>query len=217
MKGSASIPTALPSSSASSSTSVTSSSSSSSASANTTPAATASSGSPLPPLVFLDVDGVLVTTRCLVEEPSLSDPSVLYPPSFTTPLERACLVQLANLVRCSQCRIVLTSTWRNYPDMHRALQFALGEYGLLGALVGATPRAKDRGAEVVAWLTANPHSGQFVILEDSQDHIASFIATPALRKRYVQTLPLHGLTQEKVDEALAVLGLPPSSATQCEG
>jgi hypothetical protein len=86
--------------------------------------------------VFLDVDGVLVTTRCLVEEPSLSDPSVLYPPSFTTPLERACLVQLANLVRCSQCRIVLTSTWRNYPDMHRALQFALGEYGLLEALVG---------------------------------------------------------------------------------
>jgi hypothetical protein len=213
MEGSAAIPTALLLSIASSASAVTATSSSSAVpSSSSSTSTTAICSSPLPPLVFLDVDGVLVTTRCLVEEPSLSDPSVLYPPSFTTPLERACLVQLATLVRCSQCRIVLTSTWRNYPDMLSALKFALGQYGLLDALVGATPRAKDRGAEVVAWLTANPHGPRFVILEDSQDHIASFIAAPALRKRYVQTIPLHGLTQDKVDEALAVLGLPPSSA-----
>ena len=63
----------------------------------------------------------------------------------------------------------------------------LAEYQL-GVLDSTPPlRAATRGAEIEAWLAHHPAVAGFVILEDSDRHIASFTARPALAQRYIQT------------------------------
>ena len=147
------------------------------------PTASGAAQPALPKVIFLDVDGVLVTSRGLAGEDS---------------------------TRRTGARLVLSSTWRDEaqcPGYLGALRAALAHAGVGGALLGCTPTAghASRGAEILAWLRDNPHHRRFAILEDSPRHVASFAALPALRARYVQTDAREGLTEELAEAVANIL------------
>lgn len=69
------------------------------------------------PIVFLDVDGVLSMSRCQLEDYEVGDQSLIFPclstgSEFIPPLERAPLKYLADIIRETNSKIVLSSTWR---------------------------------------------------------------------------------------------------------
>jgi hypothetical protein len=169
------------------------------------PTASGAAQPALPKVIFLDVDGVLVTSRGLAGE-GASD-LLYFPGGPPFGIEPRCLAALAALVRRTGARLVLSSTWRDEAQCLGALRAALAHAGVGGALLGCTPTAghASRGAEIVAWLRDNPHHRRFAILEDSPRHVASFAALPALRARYVQTDAREGLTEELAEAVANIL------------
>lgn len=104
------------------------------------------------PVVFLDIDGVLVTAR-----------------SWSTParVDRSAVVALNLLTERTGAAIVLSSTWRFLPSVKTILRKA----GVVGPIIGKTPRdGYSRGAEIATWL--HRHGGlmrRYVILDDDTD------------------------------------------------
>ena len=167
-------------------------------------------------IIFLDCDGVLVSGRGLLEDYEPTD-ATLYVGRCAPPLERRALVALQRLVQSSGARIVVTSTWRGDPGLMLHLKEALAEYQMGSALLDTTAPLGElatRGAEIENWLAHNTSTAGFVILEDSDRHVASFAARPALAQRFVQTY-LHEaappspeeecLTEAHVEAALKIL------------
>jgi hypothetical protein len=166
---------------------------------------------PLPKVIFLDVDGVLVTARGLLGEAGPEDSSLLFfPGGPPCGMEARCLAALAALVTRTGARLVVSSTWRceaQCPGYLPALRAALALAGIGGAFLGCTPASghRTRGDEIVAWLREHPHHPSFAILEDSDAHVASFAARVELRARYVQTTMAEGLTEELAAAVEAIL------------
>jgi hypothetical protein len=76
------------------------------------------------PVIFLDVDGVIVTTRLLLLdfEPGEKDLIYLSDDGLPPPLDGHCVARLKALVKRSRARIVVTSTWRLEPEYLTALK-----------------------------------------------------------------------------------------------
>ena len=163
-------------------------------------------------VVFLDVDGVLANARSVTFDFEAGDPTLVHDPlSEQAPLERRCLLALADVARRGGgAEVVLTTTWRLDPAMRTFLISALSE--VAGVVVrGDTPNLKGagRGAEVREWLQRNPAVRSFVIVDDS--HVASFEAA-GLGDHFVQTTIrdeedslLEGLTESAAERAVQVL------------
>lgn len=154
------------------------------------------------PVVFLDIDGVLMTGR-----------------SMRLPGERRfdaeALASLAWLVFEAHARIVVSSSWRQRTGRNkvRATEKALRSRGLelpihditpdLTSKAGLIYRAVPRGNEIEAWLQQEEaHRGRrppFVILDDDDDmgELLPFL---------VQTSFEQGLTSELAALALEILG-----------
>ena len=167
-------------------------------------------------VIFLDVDGVLATTRSMLSDYEEGDATLIFDPRGQEfPLERSCVAQLLRLVEAAAAVVVLSSTWRLEPGMRRFLLEALAAGGIGEAVVvGSTPnlpgggRLGGRGAEVRAWL-ADQHPlsvARFVLLDDG--HAESF-AAHELSGSFVQTAMDHGLTAAKADEAIGILTAGP--------
>ena len=115
-------------------------------------------------VIFLDIDGVLNT------ESYREDPKVDY---FEEPISEVHMSWLEHLVKETDAKIVLSSTWREYWDCGDIQSDRFGEYinnlfekyGL--KIFDKTPELKDRDREINEWLKL--HSGQierYVILDD---------------------------------------------------
>lgn len=144
-------------------------------------------------IVFLDVDGVLNHREAFKR---------WWPTWGTDTLDPECLRALAWLCR-DGAEIVLTSTWRLYPDADRTIRIVLHALGL--DVIDETPDLSlndphsARGAEISAWLAEHPTSS-YVVLDDSAD------AGDGHAGRFVQTEESGGgLTWEKAREARAIL------------
>jgi hypothetical protein len=183
-------------------------------------------------VVFLDVDGVLACYRSLMrgegpataEEREISGSRRLIfddeVGSQNVPLEAASIEQLAWLVQQSGAGVVLSTTWRLYPDMKGFLLRALANFGI--EVFDDTPdlrksdgRSGDggRGEEVMMWLQGHREVTNFVVLDD--DHQQSFEAwlPPGHVVETLMTVsgdddkfdPETGLTPEKAQKALEIL------------
>lgn len=121
-------------------------------------------------VLFLDVDGVLnkVGTR----ERS---------PHGTYGIEPGMVKILRDIVAATDCKIVVSSTWRKYDDLMKHLCDELGG-NLETRIIGKTPVldrqmdsgiwvGKVRGDEIQAWLDSNPEyqNCRMVILDDDGD------------------------------------------------
>ena len=183
-------------------------------------------------LIFLDVDGVLANWRSqmMIDESDTGDHDDLISLAGSVdaapPLERACLENLAWLASEAEAVVVVSSTWRQEPDLQAFLETALAEVAV--AVEGRTPvlpssSSRGRGDEILAYLEGRSDVESFCIVDD--DHADSF-AQCGLSEKFVQTLMASddylpgdgpcprfdagaGLTRQKAEACLRLLK-PPS-------
>jgi len=152
-------------------------------------------------IIFLDIDGVLVTRRFRERDPGkpLADPS--------------CVAQLNRIVEATEARIVLSSSWR-YHGLHE-MRMILGLWGVRGEMIDLTPDLNrepeagagsrncvpvPRGREIAEWLRLNDHDGSatIVILDDDAD-------MEHLLPRLVKSDYAFGLTEAHAERAIEML------------
>lgn len=111
-------------------------------------------------VIFLDVDGVLNTPK-LIKKFGYDH------------IDPVLVALLARIVRETEARIVLSSTWRIDENNRNMVEAALAQHGL--ELLGSTPVYKKefldwvrRHEEIGAWLAENQVS-KFAILDDLDD------------------------------------------------
>ncbi len=134
------------------------------------------------PIVFLDIDGVLVTLASW---------------GTATRFDPAAVKNLNLLTDATEARIVISSSWRFIREINDLLRAA----GVTGQIIGRTPRLDgcSRGAEITAWLRFfNVETAPYVILDDDGD-------MDDLMNHLLRTTFDLGLTAECADEAIRVI------------
>lgn len=153
--------------------------------------------SAIPPILFLDIDGVLNSARFLRENPGAFDGRVL-----SQMLDPAAVARLEQLSLATDMDVVVSSSWRIVFPL-TSIAEALVAHGFTGRIVGATGtgrnRKANRGLEILAWLDSDQSAqDKFCILDDDSD---MGVMLPVL----VKTTWEDGLLDEHVDRALALL------------
>jgi hypothetical protein len=152
------------------------------------------------PILFLDIDGVLVTADSLRK----SDQS-----GINAMPEPRCVEQLNRIIRETGADVVLSSTWKIFHVTALSVnRFLFPKFGVVGHCVGVTPTlhtqagrlvgAEPRGHEIQSWLDANGNPDRFVILDDAND-------MEHLLPRLVQCSYFEGLTEELANRAIEML------------
>ena len=172
-----------------------------------------------PPIIFLDVDGVVNRIGAADESDGdvasdgdnasqASDDDDDYADRIEGRLLRR--VQALAASAAPRAVVVLSSDWRAQPDARAYVQRRLERLGV--AMVGWTPLARDRAfarpAEILQWLRAHAaeHCGRFVVVDDRDLHRE--LGGKHLADRFVQTDPKRGFTEANLQEAIAVLARP---------
>lgn len=140
-------------------------------------------------VLFLDIDGVL--NRDGTEERCL----------FYTGVDRVLSERLLSWMKDKDIKIVLSSTWRNYSEMHDHLR----EAGLEWIDVTPDHRNKQerlqrmRGAEIAEWLSNHPEVTQYAILDDATDMLSE------QRPYFVNTNPDFGVQEHDLEMLSRIL------------
>lgn len=156
------------------------------------------------PLVFLDMDGVLVS------EPGVWQGYTLPKISQTgigKRINRAAVMELNRITDATMASIVVSSTWRYlFPEF---LDTWLRQAGMTGTIVGKTPdfrleprqgpTSENRGAEIAMWRAKNQHTGPYVVLDDADN------AGEGHGGHFVQCRFYSGLTPALADKAISIL------------
>ena len=147
-------------------------------------------------IVFLDVDGVLNTQSSREE-----DVNHLPPPEF--------LQNLKFLVDSTQCKIILSSTWRLSEYKRSQLDHVFLQYGL--AINGATPDLEktakgDRVDEIFLWLEMHAAKSEHVQAWVAVDDMDLMRQNPRLKEEnFVHTSDEKGFNLPKMEETLQKL------------
>lgn len=142
-------------------------------------------GEPDPPVIFLDVDGVL------------------HPLHGRTLFLAGPLAQLKRVVDASGCDIVVSSTWRETAGGMKEVCARLTEVGLPPP-IDKTPvlRGRSRADEIVKWLSRHPKVQAWIAIDDMPLEAPSVNVTAG---RHVKTFSEKGFVKGKADEALRAL------------
>ena len=141
-------------------------------------------------IIFLDIDGVLTMSRCLLEDYVENDSSLYFVEElcphlsdYIVPLEISRIENLKWILQqIPNCRIVLSSTWREQASYKDFVLTAMkkSNINIDEVYVGDTPSLGShnggRGMEIKEWLLCNPsysENSKFVIIDD--DHKDNFI------------------------------------------
>ena len=117
-------------------------------------------------VLFLDIDGVLNSTAYRTEK-------LLNDRDYSVLIEPQKVANLRKIVDVTGAQIVLSSSWNKFWDYDpvdnagKRINNALTAYGL--RIMDKTPWSRDssRGEQIDAWLRANNHVEQYVILDDN--------------------------------------------------
>ena len=147
-------------------------------------------------VIFLDIDGVLVTLASARKKrrPAVADAS--------------CVAALNFLVANTGAVLVITSAWRIGTPIEK-FQPLFDSWGIKARVFGSTGQRQDsRGIEIAKWLKypapkfLEPEPVEsFVILDDDAD-------MGMLLPRLVQTNHLVGLTMSDAEQAIKILEVP---------
>ncbi|HEX3624099.1 MAG TPA: HAD domain-containing protein [Verrucomicrobiae bacterium] len=139
-------------------------------------------------IVFLDIDGVLNSQKSVLQ--------------FGTRYRfgTSNIAALNEILRKTDARFVVTSTWREGLMLAEIAQFLERDGALPGRMAGQTQILQTRrGMEIDAWLRGVPYPvSSFVILDDLDD-------MDPHRKRFVQTDPQSGITMADAQRAIELL------------
>lgn len=122
----------------------------------------------MPNILFLDIDGVLNYTACPWHWDGKKNTNKGKGHGGIYGIDPAKVELINHIIITTNCRIVLSSTWRLSSDWKDALRAA----GLnLGLVIGVTPNLGlvDRGHEIKAWLDANSGVERYAIVDDDCD------------------------------------------------
>jgi len=136
-------------------------------------------------VVFLDVDGVLVTSR--TEHILIS--------RFTA-FDADAVREMNRLTETTGAKFVLSSSWRRserVPSMQRYMR----SQGIAGELIDFTGirRDSDRRLEILEWLDRQPEHPDFIIVDDEYEFLE-------LEARRIRTHMTTGFTAEHCDRAI---------------
>jgi hypothetical protein len=169
-----------------------------------------------PPVIFLDIDGVLnhhETYRLCAQRPGQTAPADW--------LDPACVARVNALCERTGAVLVISSSWREYLDGWRGVAAVLAARGLTAAVLAArgltaavidqTPdRATREGLlwttgtrwdEIDYWLTWHPDVTRWVVLDDCE------VGAACPREHFVRTDIAVGLTDADVERAAVALAL----------
>jgi hypothetical protein len=149
------------------------------------------------PLIFLDIDGVLIAYP----------EGEHTPPKFTL----RCVEAFKSILQAvPRARIVLSSTWR-WPQHVNRLHEQWVVNGFPESLVfDATPDLRSdpevsplyrRGLEIKAWLDTHSEIGNWVVIDDAHESIEPILGSD----RCVFTKPDRGLTTGDAERAVGIL------------
>jgi len=82
------------------------------------------------------------------------------------PIDKHMARRVRQIVEDTGCVVVLSSSWRLYPDLRSKVRHLVCEF------IDVTPDERgltDRGCEVKAWLAEHPEVERYAILDDSSD------------------------------------------------
>lgn len=157
-------------------------------------------------VLFLDVDGVLNCTYTFQRRHQLSEP--LSEAAMCWPLghlDEQIIPLLNPIVERTDCKIVLSTSWRLHPRFAELGSWLEGKgFKYPNAIIDRTPSMpmmdNCRGEEVKAWLRKHPEVRQYVVLDDDCEDII-----PVHPKNYVATNGNEGLTNELVETVISIL------------
>lgn len=144
-------------------------------------------------IIFLDIDGVLVTR----ESRQRFNSARVFSPE--------CVMVLKSIVEKTGAKIVISSTWRFHGNWEESIRERFAVAGWPDPpIVDKTPILVDfpgfRGDEISAWLLAPPEVECFIIIDDVNDF------APDQLPRFVQTDAGEGLTMAHRDRCITLLG-----------
>ena len=151
--------------------------------------------------ILLDIDGVLN------RETDVPAPATFSELWTSEDIDPAAVQSLNALVKVTEARIIIASSWRLHHSVPE-LSSLLGERGLSGEIIGATPKmsGESRGVEIRTWLMANARSNAaFVVLDDQAP-------SAGLDPHWVRTDPSLGLLERDSALAAKILSLPSALA-----
>lgn len=146
-------------------------------------------------LIALDIDGVLNRHETYQER-------------YWPPIDPVLVGRLDRLVRETDARVVISSTWRLMYTLTELRELLARAGGLIvaGRVIGRTPELRypddmprPRGEEIEAWLAGwrERARARLVILDDADD-------MAHLLPRLVRTDPFHGLTDADCERVVAL-------------
>lgn len=156
-------------------------------------------------ILFLDVDGVLNSRQYVENNTNIN--AVGY---GTVGMDPLAIDLLFNIVKETDCKIVVSSTWRHHginvgSKFHNELSKTDNGKIILKSVIDITPdkykhkklKHKDcvRGDEIKLWLELNNFDGTFVIVDDDSD-------MDPLKSNFVKTTFEYGLTEKNADEII---------------
>lgn len=151
------------------------------------------------PILFLDIDGVLVPYA-----PNTPSCHQFHP---------RCVEELKSiLATVPWLRVVFSTTWR-LPQHVNALHEQWTHHGFPeGLAIDGTPDLREdtsvpgmhrRGHEIRAWLESNPDVTRWAVIDDERSGIELLLGAD----RCVFTDPARGLTADDVERAVGMLGI----------
>ena len=137
-------------------------------------------------IIFLDIDGVLVTRETVRERDKFYAPAVAALNSF-------CAIP--------ECKIVVSSAWRVGRSIEE-LNKLMGDNNVALEVLGKTASTKldgKRGEEILDWIEEHRYDGPYIVIDDEDFDIAPYI--PAHKIILVKDgLAEEGLTRKHISD-----------------
>lgn len=148
-------------------------------------------------VLFLDIDGVLNSTKFYNERPKMKEYDGLSFPCDN--FDYRAISLLNDILDKTQAKLVISSDWRFDEDLESCLKY----HGLKYDIYGKTPYDKHyrRGYEIQKYLlSVGNEVDNFCIIDDIDNWFL-----PYQMKYVVKTIFSDGLTKELADKAIKIL------------
>ena len=140
-------------------------------------------------VLFLDIDGVI----CLHNNKDWGSEEEIF--------DADCCRRLKEIVGATGCKLVLSSSWRLFPESVRSMFRQFKPFGITREdFLGRTPLRGERGDEVVAYVRKRPQIETFIAVDDEP-----FYSRVFPKDRLILTRPESGITEKIKEECIKKL------------
>lgn len=163
-------------------------------------------------IIFLDIDGVLISTRSVLAR--LDETCTRPDYQIADSIQRVdpVAVGLVNrLCRKADVRIVISSSHRTHFANLHSLRLYIAELGITGEVIGSTPVLnKARGFEIQSWLETweeetGSNSTVYIIADDIADML------PEQKCNFIKCDPNTAFSAKNYYDACRILGITESN------